>query len=72
MEEINFHIENIKNSMESLKKLDFRTLKPLGVQIDSEALLSLQKQQLEIQNQILNFRVNVGLPEKKFDEKVAF
>jgi hypothetical protein len=72
MEKINFHIENVEKSIKALKKLDFKLVKPLGIQIDSEALVSLHKQQLEIQNQILNFRLSGGLPEKKFDEKLAF
>lgn len=72
LEKINYHIDNIKNSILSLKNLNRKIDTNNLVEINSEVLLSLQNEQIEIQNKILDIRKNVGLPEKNFDEKLAF
>ena len=65
LEKMYFHLDNLKNSLEGLKKLDYRLKGEKLVEVNSEALISVQRKVMDVQNDIINFRKNVGLPEKK-------
>jgi hypothetical protein len=61
LEKLHTHLENLKVSLDGLKKLDYKLKGELIVEVNSEALIAVQKKVLETQQEILNFKKNVGV-----------
>lgn len=69
MEEAIFHLNSIEESINRLKKLNIKLEEGFLIEIDSKSLLELQQKRIKIQDELLNFNVNLGLQEKKFEKK---
>jgi hypothetical protein len=65
MEKIDFHLENLETSIKELKSLSFEMGKNFNVEIDTQSLLTLKNKRIKIQEELLNFKENVGLSENK-------
>ena len=63
MEKIDFHLENLDNSIKELKLLSFEMGKDFSIEIDTKSLLTLKNKRIKIQEELLNFKENVGLNE---------
>lgn len=66
MEEIIFHLNSVEESLNKLEKLGVVMGDKFNIEIDSKSLLELQQKRMKIQNDLLNFNVNLELPEKIF------